>query len=455
MIGVLGSLEFSLKITYKQMFYSLYNEHMFVLYYMGGEVFMGDRVIFHVDVNSAYLSWEAVYALQQGASVDLRDIPAVIGGNEKKRHGIVLAKSIPAKKYNIQTGETLFSARLKCPHLVVVPPRYNLYMQCSEAMGKALSKYSPTLQFFSIDELFLDYTNMDKHFGAPMVAADKIREDIKQNLGFTVNIGIGPNKLLAKMASEFEKPDRAHTLFPEEIPTKMWPLPVNDLFMVGSKTAAKLKSRNIHTIGQLAKTDPEFLYSFLKSHGLLVWNYANGKEDSPVRNEGVQMKGLGNSTTIPYDLLDIEDNFKVLLALTETVCTRLRKAKLYATVVSVSLKDSSFHSYSHQGTLSHSTNCTKIVFEKIKRLFREMWQGEPIRHVGIHLTKLFEDDFHQLSLFEPDPVRYGALDKTVDDIRFKYGDTSLVRSSFLHSGVDPLQGGVIRENDYPMMSSIL
>ncbi|QNO16395.1 DNA polymerase IV [Alkalicella caledoniensis] len=416
---------------------------------------MAEKVIFHIDVNSAYLSWEAVYALQQGASVDLRDIPAVIGGNEKKRNGIVLAKSIPAKKYNIKTGETLFSARLKCPQLVVAPPRYNLYMQCSEAMGNLLSKYSPLIQFFSIDELFLDYTNMDKHFGTPLQAAEKIREEIKNTLGFTVNIGIGSNKLLAKMASEFEKPDKVHTLFPEEIPKKMWPLAVGELFMVGSKTAEKLQSKNIHSIGELAQTDPQFLYGFLKSHGLLVWNYANGKEDSPVRNEGVLMKGLGNSTTISFDLLDLEDSFKVLLALTETVCTRLRRSELHATVISVSLKNSSFVSYSHQGTLPHATNCTKIVFEKAKELFVKAWKGEPIRHMGIHLTKLIESDFHQLSLFEPDPFPYKTLDKAVDDIRLRYGNTSIVRSSFLHSGFSPQQGGVIREDDYPMMSSIL
>lgn len=416
---------------------------------------MTKRVIFHIDVNSAYLSWEATYQLQQGSNIDLREIPSVIGGDVNKRSGIVLAKSIPAKKYKIKTGETLFSARLKCPSLVVKPPRYDLYMQCSAAMGELLKKYSPAIQFFSIDELFLDYTNMERHFGSPIEAAEKMKEDIKRNLGFTVNIGIGPNKLLAKMASEFEKPDKAHTLFEEEIPIKMWPLPVNELFMVGSKTATKLINKNIKTIGELAKSDPSFLISFLKSHGALVWNYANGQENSPVRNQGPPIKGLGNSTTIPFDAKDRSDCLKILLGLTETTSSRLRSLEKCASVVSISLKSSEFEYYSHQRRIPHHTSCTKVILKTVQSLFDEAWRGEAIRQMGVQLTELWDSDFHQLSLFDPDPTKYKRLDDTIDRIREKYGKSSIFRSCFLHSGIDPLQGGVIREDDYPMMSSIL
>lgn len=416
---------------------------------------MTKRIVFHIDVNSAYLSWEAVYQLQQGSSVDLREIPSIIGGDVSKRSGIVLAKSIPAKKYQIKTGETLFSAKMKCPHLVIEPPRYGLYMECSAAMGDLLKKYSPTIQFFSVDELFLDYTNMEKHFGPPEVAAERMKEDIKNTLGFTVNIGIGPNKLLAKMASEFEKPDKVHTLFPEEIADKMWPLPVGELFMVGSKTKEKLIAKNIKTIGELAKADPNFLHSFLKSHGLLIWNYANGQESSPVRNQGLPIKGVGNSTTIPFDATEKEECLKVLLGLTETVAFRLRSHKKCASVVSVSLKNKDFLYYSHQRKLPHHTDCTNIIFETAEKLFEQMWRKDPIRHIGVQVTDFWDNDFHQLSLFEPDPVKYKLLDETVDKIRLKYGKGSIFRSCFLHSGINSAQGGVIREDDYPMMSSIL
>jgi DNA polymerase-4 len=295
------------------------------------------RIVFHIDVNSAYLSWEAVNRLQYGDTVDLRTIPSVVGGDESTRHGIVLAKSIPAKKYKIKTGETLFSARMKCPHLVVVPPHYDLYMRCSAAMHKILEEYSPCVQQFSIDEYFLDYTNMEKHFGKPIDAAFQIKNRIKKELGFTVNIGISTNKLLAKMASEFEKPDKVHTLFPYEIPEKMWPLPVENLFMVGRATAPKLRSKNIFTIGQLANTDPELLKYWLKSHGLLIWQYANGMDESPLRSEGLPIKGIGNSTTIAFDVTDKKTACMVLLSLTETVTMRLRDVKKCAYVISVSL----------------------------------------------------------------------------------------------------------------------
>ena len=190
-------------------------------------------IIMHIDVNSAFLSWEACYRLQQGDLLDLRTIPSIVGGNPDTRRGIVLAKSVPAKEFNIKTGESLYSALQKCPTLTIVAPRFDLYLKCSNSLIKLLEEYSPSIQRYSIDECFLDYTNMEQHFGDPLSAAHKIKERIKNELGFTVNIGISNNKLLAKMASDFQKPDAVHTLYPHEIKEKMWPLPVGDLFMVG------------------------------------------------------------------------------------------------------------------------------------------------------------------------------------------------------------------------------
>jgi DNA polymerase-4 len=194
---------------------------------------MTKRIIFHIDVNSAYLSWEATHRLQHGDPLDLRTIPSVIGGDPETRRGIILAKSIPAKQFKVQTGETLFSALLKCPHLVVARPNYTLYRQCSLALKDLLTNYSPLVQQYSVDEFFLDFSGMEKLPGNPEEKAYEIKETVKEKLGFTVNIGVSSNKLLAKMGSELKKPDKVHTLFPEEVPQKMWPLPIEELFGIG------------------------------------------------------------------------------------------------------------------------------------------------------------------------------------------------------------------------------
>ncbi|SET54421.1 DNA polymerase-4 [Natronincola peptidivorans] len=416
---------------------------------------MKKRIIFHIDVNSAYLSWEAVHRLQKGDDVDLREIPSVVGGNEETRHGIVLAKSVPAKKYDIKTGETLFSARNKCPNLVVVPPNYTLYMQCSSAMMEILKEYSPAIQRYSIDEVFLDYTHITDHLGAPVEVAYKIRNRIKNHLGFTVNIGIGSNKLLAKMASEFEKPNRVHTLFEDEIQEKMWPLPVEELFFVGRATASKLKSRGIITIGELAKTDVNYLQQFLKSHGLLIWNYANGRDNSSVRNEKPPMKGLGNSNTIAFDVTEEETVYQILLALSETLGMRIRNVEKCAYVVAISIKNHHLFSYSHQKKLDVPIDSTNMIYKHAKDLFNQAWKGEPIRHLGIYLSSLCSNDFCQLSLFTADESQNRKLDGAIDKIRLKYGSNSIIRSCFLNAGINPLMGGVISEEEYPMMSSLL
>lgn len=415
---------------------------------------INNRIIFHIDVNSAYLSWEAAYRLQHGSTLDLRDIPSAVGGDATTRHGIILAKSIPTKPFKIQTGETLYSARLKCPHLVVVPPRYHIYMQCSKAMVSVLQEYSPSIQRFSIDEVFLDYTNMETHWGHPIEAAHRIKGRIRDELGFTVNIGISGNKLLAKMASDFQKPDNVHTLFIDEVQKKMWPLPVEELFMVGRATTSKLRNKGIFTIGELATTDPELLQQWLKSHGRLIWEFANGIEDSPVGG-GPPVKGLGNSTTLPFDVEDRKTGHMTLLSLTETVAMRLRDIGRSAGVLSVSIKDRDFVSVSRQKKLDVPTHSTGIIYKNACTLFDELWKGQPLRHMGLRASDLYSDDLYQLSLFEADIENQRALDTAVDEIREQYGIDSIIRSCFLHSGLNPMTGGVIQEEEYPMMSSIL
>jgi len=414
------------------------------------------RLIFHIDVNSAYLSWEAVYRLQHGEELDLRTVPSVVGGNEESRHGIVLTKSTPAKKFNIQTGETLHNARMKCPGLVIVPPRYWLYMQCSSAMDQIFQEYTPNIQRFSVDESFLDFSNMENLYPDYMELAETIKERIKRELGFTVSIGISNNKLLAKMGSDLKKPDAITTLFPKEIKKKMWPLPVEDLFMVGRATAPKLRNLNINTIGDLANYDLEILKGKLKSQGQLIWNYANGIDSSEVRKGNyIEMKGMGNSTTIAFDVEDRETAHKVLLSLCETVGMRLRDSQNCCRVVSISIRGSDLISYSRQKKLSTATDSTRKIYEVACYLFDSVWKGHPIRHLGVHITDFCGNDFMQYSLL--DTFNYekdSKLNKVIDELRIRFGHNAVSRSCFLHSGISAMCGGV-GEEDYPLMSSML
>ncbi len=413
-------------------------------------------IIFHIDVNSAYLSWTAAWQIHNGASVDLRDIPSVIGGDELSRHGIVLAKSIPAKAYGIKTGNPLREALAQCPELTIVPPDYYLYSKASKAMVALLREYSPKVQQFSVDECFLDYSNMAHLFGSPIEAAYEIKNRVEKELGFTVNIGISTNKLLAKMASEFEKPNKVHTLYPEEIPEKMWPLPVDELFMCGHKTSAKLRKMGIETIGQLAQTPKADLEYHLKSFGLMMHAYANGIDHSPVRKSNFEViKGIGNSTTVSYDVLKQEEAYLVLLSLCESVGMRLRQGSFCAGLVAISIVSYEFGASSRQRKLDVATDATSYITDIAKELLDELWDGTPIRKIGVRVSELQQNTYHQLSFFTDfDFVRHRQLDTTVDDIRRKFGKKAIVRASFLHSGLSPVTGG-IGEDGYPVMTSIL
>ncbi|NBJ14061.1 MAG: DNA polymerase IV [Dehalobacter sp. 4CP] len=417
---------------------------------------MSKRIIFHVDANSAYLSWEAVHRLQHGDSLDLRTVPSVVGGNQETRHGIILAKSIPTKKYGIITGESVFAAKIKCPQLIVVPPNYYLYMQCSAVFGDILREYSPLIEQYSIDEYFLDYTGMEKVLGDPVTAAYRLKDQIKEQLGFTVNIGISSNKLLAKMGSELKKPDMVHTLFPEEMSTKMWPLPVEELFGVGRATAPKLRDRGIQTIGDLANAEPHRLELFLKSYGLMIWNFANGRDESLVKiNRRPIIKGIGNSTTIPFDVDDTRTAHLVLLSLVESVATRLRQAEYLTQLVSVSIRTNELYHYSHQRKFFAPTDSTNAIHEIACELFDEIWKKEPIRHLGVRVSELCMNSFIQPSLFERDIEKQRAMDHAVDEIRNRFGLKSVFRASFLHSGLGSIAGGTVSDEEYPMMSSLL
>lgn len=405
-------------------------------------------IIFHVDVNSAFLSWEAVYRLtHKGGKRDLREIASAVGGDVTLRHGIILAKSIPAKNYGIKTGETILEAQRKCPKLILVPPNYNLYEKCSTALIEILKEYSDVVEQYSIDEAFVDMSASCHLFGAPETVAVQIKRRIREELGFTVNVGVSNNKLLAKMASDLRKPDRVHTLYPEEIKTKMWPLPVSDLFFVGRATANRLLSMGIRTIGELAQADPVWLKSMLKKQGELIWSFANGIDLSPVLERPAANKGYGNSTTMPFDVMDMETADQVLLALSETIANRLRTDGVQICMVSVGIRYTDMSYASHQKILQSPTNLTVEIYWAACRLLRELWNGRPIRHLGVHTGKVGRTDLgRQLSIFdEVDYEKLVRLDQTVDRIRKRYGADAVMRAVFLNRPIDHMSGGISRE----------
>lgn len=391
-----------------------------------------NTVYFHIDVNNAYLSWEALYRMQElGETEDIRELDAIIGGDISKRHGVVLAKSQSAKKYGVRTGEPVVSALKKCPGLRSFKPHMWYYKQRSKELMQLFQKYAPVVDQYSIDEAFLDMSGTYTLYGDPVAFAHRLKDEIRETLDFTVNIGISSNRLLAKMASDFSKPDKVHTLFPEEIQEKMWPLPVEDLFYVGKSTADRLHTLGIHTIGDIAKSDLSVLKAHFKSHGEVIYNFANGidltLED---RTEAVQ-KGYGNSTTIPYDIKEAEDAYHTIMGLCESVCSRMRKDDVQAAVLSVELKDSNFVVKRHQRTLLSPTDVTDECYKTACELFDELWDGSPIRLIGVAANKVTENGMRQLNLFDMESHdKLKNLDMALDSIREKYGSGAVMRGSF-------------------------
>lgn len=392
-----------------------------------------ERIIFHIDVNSAYLSWSALNLLQEHPeSTDIRTIPAIIGGNRETRHGIVLAKSVPAKKiYHIQTAEPVASALKKCPSLTIVPPDHQLYSRYSKKFVGFLRSLTPEIEQVSIDECFLDYTGIAHHFPSPEAGAAYIRNYIFEQFGFTVNVGISSNKVLAKMASDFEKPDKTHTLFPEEIQQKMWPLPISSLFMAGHASVAVLQKLEINTIGDLARTHPSILSLHLKSHGKMLWEYANGIDPSPIESEPAQAKGIGNSTTLARDLTTASEAYPILEQLCQKVGSRLKAAGQSANNLCVEIKYASFDKYTRQMPLTAPTQEGKELYRCACVLFDALWNGNPIRLLGVRSGKLTNaGEPFQMDLFSYDPVataKRQKLDQAMEKIKKKYGSDAIHR----------------------------
>lgn len=394
------------------------------------------REILHVDVNNAFLSWTALDMLKKGSKIDIREIPSIIGGDESKRSGIVLAKSPKAKEFGIKTAETIYQAKIKCPNLQIFPSNYKIYRENSDKLYKLLLEYTDKIERFSIDECFLDMTHYLMN-DTLLNKAKEINKRVREELGFTVNVGVAHNKLLAKMASDFTKPDKVHTLFEEEISAKMWPLPVSELFMIGKRTVPKLYQMQIKTIGQLAHANKEMLNNKFGKHGIMMWEYANGIDNSEVKYIKEKPKGIGNSITLPQDISDINKLEEILLNITDQVAYRLRKENLVANVVNVQLRTKNFSDTSHQKKLSHPTSNTKEIYNCAKELLNELYKkGTAIRLIGLRVDNLEEKDQIQLSIFDmKEEKKLDKLDETIDKLKEKYGYNFIKRGSNLENNI--------------------
>ena len=389
-----------------------------------------EKQILHVDVNNAFLSWTAVEMLKQGSEIDIRQIPAIIGGDESKRSGIVLAKSMKAKECGVKTADTIYQARIKCPNLKIFPSNFPIYRKYSNQLYQLLLEYTDKIERFSIDECFLDMTNYLRN-DTLLNKGYEINRRVREKLGFTVNVGVANNKLLAKMASDFTKPDRVHTLWKEEIPQKMWTLPVSELFMLGKKTVPKLYNMQIKTIGDLAKTDKTKLEKKFGKHGTLMWEYANGIDTSEVKYLPEKPKCIGNSVTLPKNISDMDKLEEIVLTISEQVAYRLRKEKLYANTVNVQLRTKNFEDTSHQKKLPEATDTTKQIYITAKELLHEMYRkGQEIRLVGVRVDNLTDKKDEQISLFNTNKnEKQEKLDKVIDQLKNKYGYNSVTRAT--------------------------
>lgn len=381
----------------------------------------------HIDVNNAFLSWTALELLQNGSKYDIRNSYAVIGGDPSARKGIVLAKSNPAKKQGVVTAETLYSAKKKCPVLRVYKPNYSFYQKMSNSMFQLLYKYTPDIEIASIDECYLDYTPIKHIYGDPLDFAKKIQNEIYETLGFTVNIGIANNKLCAKMASDFEKPFKIHTLYENEVISKMWPLQVGELFGIGKKTVPKLAKLSIYTISDLANSDLDKLSKYFKNQAQYLINRANGIDEAKVVSTPPERKGIGNEITLPKDIETKDEVFNCFKILSEQISARLKKMEKYALTITIILKDNLFIRSTHQKKLLNAIRNSEDILKIAKELYLEMKYEKPIRLIGIRVNNLTDMVIHQVSIFENNIEENIKLEKIVDNLKEKYG-TKIIKN---------------------------
>ena len=385
------------------------------------------RVIFHIDVNSAFLSWTAVKLMREGKP-DIRLVPSVVSGDPNDRRSIITAASIPAKKLGIKTAQPVSMALRTYPQLLIVGGDWAWYKECSEGFISICRRYSPVLQQFSIDECFIDMSLRCRSDEAVEVAT-RLKDEIRDRLGFTGNVGIGSNKLLAKMASDFEKPDKVHTLWESEVQEKMWPLGVRDLLWVGKKTEERLMAYGIRTIGDLAKLGMGPLTRLVgRKFALQLHENANGRDDSPVETESAEAKSYSAERTFSQDLSDPKDIDKALFNVACIVAHRIRRDDFRASTVSMFIKYKDFSVAQKQCQISQPTDVTAVILNEARRMLSEVWDGwTPIRQVGLGVSKLTHENAVQMSLFEdPKMEYYREWDRQYDEEKAKAEDARLL-----------------------------
>ena len=386
---------------------------------------MADRIIFHCDLNCFFASVEL---LEKAA---LQNVPVAVCGDPASRHGIILAKNEPAKQMGVQTAETVWQAKQKCPHLVLLPPHHNLYADYSRRVNAIYGQYTDLVEPFGIDESWLDVTGSLHLFGGDArQLADDIRGRLRQELGLTISVGVSFNKVFAKLGSDYKKPDATTVISRENWRDIVWPLPVGDLLFVGRAAQRTLRQYGVETIGQLAACKPEMLEQLMGKMGVQLYRYANGLDDAPVRpqHQREPVKSVGNSTTFPENLTRWEEIRSGLQLLSDSVAGRLRKEGLYCGGVAVAVKDAQFRTVSRQMRLGAPTHLMRDIFEAAQELTRRIWKAPtPVRLLSVTALYITDsaDSYQQLDLLAGDaPLRdqrQEQLESAMDAIRGKYG----------------------------------
>ena len=386
------------------------------------------RIIFHIDQNCYFASVEMI------SRPELRNVPMAVAGDAKARHGIILAKNEPAKKYGIKTAEAIWQAQAKCPDLVLVAAHHEKYEFYSKKLREMYSEYTDKVEPFGLDECWLDMTGIVSDYDEAEEVALEIRNRVKDEFKLTCSVGISFNKVFAKLGSDYKKPDATTVFTDQNWQEKIWPLPVSDLLFVGKHTADKLAKINVKTIGDLAKTDVEFINRYLGKNGVGLWEYANGLDDSPVAESGYKRipKSVGNSTTTAEDMTSDRQIERTLHMLSESVAMRLRKHGLKGTVVQITVRDRDLGIYEKQGTLYRPTDDAKDIYQAARDLFKNSYDwSKGVRSIGVRCNKLVRSDSgEQLSLFAEaqKSERDERLNKAIDDINRRYGN-GVIRSA--------------------------
>lgn len=392
-----------------------------------------DRVILHCDCNGFFASVEAAI------NPELRNVPMAVGGSVEARHGIILAKNELAKKYNIQTAETIFSAKKKCPDLVIVPPHHDLYEEYSRKVNAIYLEYTDQVEKFGIDESWLDVTGSQRLFGSGEEIAATLRKRIREEIGITISVGVSFNKVFAKLGSDYKKPDATTVITRENYKDIVYPLPVGDLLFVGRKTREALAKLHIQTIGDLADADKEKLIKLLGKQGEMIYKYACGEDDSPVDpHTNDEVKSVGNGMTFRRDLCGERDIMCGISHLSESIAVRMRRKGVKCTVVQVTIKDPDLVSIQRQEKLSSPTNLAKDITCKAMEIMRHSWNmKKPIRMLTVTGCGIIpEDSAQQISFFDDaaNPKRKN-LEKALDKIRDKYGSDSIKNANILNNDI--------------------